>query len=88
MKTPIEFSVSMAVKHNENNSTDILCSFLKWLFSGDMELKEELDMKIKKVKLETTSSTIMYNIKSERQARYAQNVLGQRFNCHRYTPLL
>ena len=29
METPVEFSGSMAVKHNEKNSPDILCSFLK-----------------------------------------------------------
>ena len=85
MKTPVNFSGSMAVKHNENNSPDILCSFLKWLLSGDRELKE-VDMKIK-VQSETISATIMYNMKSDRQVRYAQNVLGQKFNRHRYTPL-
>ena len=37
----------MEVKHNESNSPDILWSFLKWLLSGDRELKEELDMKVK-----------------------------------------
>ena len=49
-------------------------------------MKEELDMKVK-VQSETISATIMYNMKSDRQARYAQNVLGQKFNRHRYTPL-
>ena len=49
-------------------------------------MKEELDMKVK-VQSETISATIMYNMKSDRQTRYAQNVLGQKFNCHRYTPL-
>ena len=48
-------------------------------------MKEELDMKVK-VQSETISAT-MYNMKSDRQARYAQNVLGQKFNRHRYTPL-
>ena len=47
MKTIVEFSGSMEVKHNESNSPDILWSFLKWLLSGDRELKEELDMKVK-----------------------------------------
>ena len=47
MKTSVELSGSMSVKHNENNSPDILCSFLKWLLSGNRELKEELDMKVK-----------------------------------------
>ena len=46
-----------------------------------MGLKEELDMKVK-VQSRTISATIMYN-KSERQARYTQNVLEQIFNCHR-----
>ena len=86
MKTPANFSGSMAVKHNENNSPDILCSFLKWLLSGDRKLKEELNMKVK-VQSETRSATIMYNMKFDRQARYAQNLLGQKFNRHRYTPL-
>ena len=72
MKTPAEFSGSMAVKHSENNS-DILYSFLKWLLSGDRELKEELDMKVN-MQSETISATIMYNVKSDRQTRYAQNM--------------
>ena len=38
MKTPVKFSDSMAVKHNQNNSPDISCSFLKWLLSGDWKL--------------------------------------------------
>ena len=38
MKTPVKFSGSMAVKHNQNNSPDISCSFLKWLLSGDWKL--------------------------------------------------
>ena len=44
MKTPVTSSGSVAVKHNENNSPDILCTFLKWLLSGGRELKEELNM--------------------------------------------
>ena len=76
----------MAVKHNENNSPGILCSFLKWLLLRDRELKEELDMKVK-VQSETIYASIMYNMKSDRQTRYAQNVLGQKFSRHRYTPL-
>ena len=80
------FSGSMAVKHKENNFSDILCSFFKWLLSGDRELKEELDMKVK-VQSKTISSTITYNMNSKRQAKYLQNVLGQKFNHHRYTPL-
>ena len=74
------------MKHNENNSPKIIYSFLKWLLSGDRELKEELDIK-KKVQSETIFSTIMYNVKSDRQARYAENVLGQKFNRHSYTLL-
>ena len=50
------------------------------------ELKEELDMKVK-VQSQTISATIMYNMNSDRQARYAHNVLGQKINRHRYTPL-
>ena len=53
---------------------------------GDRELKEKLDVKVK-VQSETISATIMYNMKSDRPARYVQNVLGQKFNSHRYTPL-
>ena len=49
-------------------------------------MEEERNMK-RKVQSETTSATIMYNIKSARQVRYAQNVLERKFNCHRYTPL-
>ena len=52
--------------------TDILCSLLKWLLSGDMELKEELDMNVL-VQSETISAFIMYNMKSDRQARYLQD---------------
>ena len=81
MKTPVEFSGSMAAKHNENDFPDILYSVLKWLLSGDRELKEELDIS------STISATIMYNMKCDRQTRYAQNLLVQKFNCHRYTPL-
>ena len=43
-------------------------------------------MKVK-VQSETISAAIMYNMKSERETWYAQNVLGQKFNHHRYTPL-
>ena len=53
---------------------------------GDRELKEKLDVKVK-VQSETISATIMYNMKSDIPGRYAQNVLGQKFNRHRYTPL-
>ena len=52
--------------------TDILCSLLKWLLSGDMELKEELDMNVL-VQSETISAFIMYNMKSDKQARYLQD---------------
>ena len=76
----------MAVKHNGNNYPNILYSFLKWLLSGDRELKEELDMKIK-VQSKTISSTIMCNMKSDRRARYAHYVLRQKFNPHRFTLL-
>ena len=37
----------MAVKHNGNNYPNILYSFLKWLLSGDRELKEENKSAIK-----------------------------------------
>ena len=86
MKILLEFSGSMAVKNNKNNSPDILYSFLKWLLSGDKELKEELDMNIK-VQSEIIYATIICIMTSDRQARYAQNVLGQKFNRHRCTPL-
>ena len=44
-------------------------------------------MKVK-VQSENISATIMYNMKSDNQAKYAQNVYGQKFNCHiRYSPL-
>ena len=44
-------------------------------------------MKVK-VQSENMSATIMYNMKSDNQARYAQNVFGQKSNCHiRYSPL-
>ena len=49
-------------------------------------MKEERNMK-RKVQSETTSATIMCNIKSGRQVRYSQNVLEWKFNCHKYTPL-
>ena len=49
-------------------------------------IEKKLDVKVK-VQSETISATIMYNRKSDRPARYAQNVLGQKFNRHRYTPL-
>ena len=52
--------------------TDILCSLLKWLLSGDMELKEELDMNVL-VQSETISAFIMYNMQSDKQARYLQD---------------
>ena len=74
MKTLIEFSGSVAVKPNEKNYRSALCSFLKWLLSGNRELKEELDIKVK-VQLETTFANIIYNIKFDRQA-------GQDRMCH------
>ena len=40
-----------------------------------------------KVQSETISSTNMYNMKSDRQARHAEKVLGENFNRHRYTVL-
>ena len=49
-------------------------------------MEEERIMK-KKVQSETTSATIMYNIKSARQVRYVQYVLEPKFNCYRYTSL-
>ena len=49
-------------------------------------MEEERIMKVK-VQSETTSSTIIYNIKSARQVRYVQYVLERKFNCYRYTPL-
>ena len=52
--------------------TDILCSLLKWLLSGDMELKEELGMNVL-VQSETISAFIMYNMQSDKQARYLQD---------------
>ena len=39
-KTHGFFSGSLAVKNYENNSPDILCSFLNWLLSGDREWKK------------------------------------------------
>ena len=75
MKILVEFSGSMVVKNNKNNSPDILYSFLKWLLSGDKELKEELDMNVK-VQSEIIYATIICIMTSDRQARYAQNVLG------------
>ena len=52
----------------KKNYRYVLCSFLKWLLSGNRELKEELDIKVK-VQLETTSANITYNMKFDRQAR-------------------
>ena len=62
MKTLREFSGSVAVKPNEKNYRYVLCSFLKWLVSGNRELKEELDIKVK-VQLETIFANI-YTISS------------------------
>ena len=85
MKIPVKFSGSMT-KNADNKSPDILCSFLKWLLCGDRELNENLDSKTK-VQSETISATIMYNMKSNRQTTYAQNIVGPTFNRRRYTPL-
>ena len=41
-------------------------------------MEEERNMKVK-VQSETTSATIMYNIKSARQVRYPQNELERKF---------
>ena len=52
--------------------------FISYVLSEERKLKVQSEIK---------STTIMCNMKSDRQARHAQNKSNKKFNHHRYTPI-